>query len=336
MSTQDLRGPSARDDRSDFVASESTGRWVTAHGWWLAPLLVAPFFLGLDTETKEPSVGASAFTDSARVVGAELPLHVNERVEKWMERFQGSGRVEFARILESSGVYQDLIRDKLRARGMPQELVYLAMMESGLSPWAVSQVSAVGMWQFMSPTAIEYGLRVDDHVDERRDPVRATDAAIDYLEWLHGRFGSWYLAAAAYNAGPSRVQRVLREHAAVRTGDEDLYWEVLDHLPAETREYVPRILAATILGQDAGHFGFAASSAKPYLFDRVFVPGGTYLSRIASVLDIHPDVLRDLNPHLTRQVTPPGEIYGVRVPVGLSPQVVMALGSAGALRETAD
>ncbi|MEX2466773.1 MAG: lytic transglycosylase domain-containing protein [Gemmatimonadota bacterium] len=313
---------------------------VKAHGWWLAPLIVAPFFVGFRPETGEtPGDDEPAYTDSADstlIVGAELPLHMNERVEKWMERFQTSGRPEFARILEGSGLYDDLIRDKLRARGMPEDLVYLAMMESGLSPWAVSQVSAVGMWQFMSPTAIEYGLRVDDYVDERRDPVRATDAAIDYLEWLHGRFGSWYLAAAAYNAGPSRVQRILRQHAGGRTGDEDLYWEVLDHLPPETREYVPRILAATILGQDADNFGFAASQAEPYLFDRVFVPGGTHLSRIASVLEIHPNVLRDLNPHLTQQQTPPGEIYGVRVPVGLSPQVVSALGVENGLRDAAD
>jgi membrane-bound lytic murein transglycosylase D len=335
MDTQDLRGRTARVDRSDS-GSGSLGRVFTARRRWLAPLLVVPFLVGLHLGSGEPSGDASAVPDSVRTFGAELPLHVNDRVEKWMDRFQTTGRLEFARILEHSGIYDDLIRGKLRERDMPEELVYLAMMESGLSPWAVSQVSAVGMWQFMSPTAIEYGLRVDDYVDERRDPVRATDAAIDYLEWLHGRFGSWYLAAAAYNAGPSRVQRILRLHADGRTGDEDLYWEVLDHLPEETREYVPRILAATILGQDAGTFGFAASRAQPYLFDRVFVPGGTHLSRIASVLDLHPNVLRNLNPHLTRQVTPPGEIYGVRVPVGLSSQVVTSLAVGSVLRETAD
>lgn len=326
MDTQDLRGRAARVDGSFF----------TARGRWLAPLLMVPFVVGLHLESGKPSGDAVAVADSVRTFGAELPLHVNERVEKWMERFQTTGRLEFARILEHSGIYDDLIRGKLRERGMPEELVYLAMMESGLSPWAVSQVSAVGMWQFMSPTAIEYGLRVDDYVDERRDPVRATDAAIDYLEWLHGRFGSWYLAAAGYNAGPSRVERILRLHADGRTGDEDLYWEVLDHLPEETREYVPRILAATILGQDADNFGFVASRAEPYLFDRVFVPGGTHLSRIASVLDLHPNVLRDLNPHLTRQVTPPGEIYGVRVPVGLSPQVVTSMAVGNGVRTTAD
>lgn len=325
MSTHKLRGRHVRVDRS-----------VWAHGLWLAPLFVVPLLADIRADAGEPSREASAVEDTVRTVGADLPLHVNERVEKWLHRFQTSGRQEFARVLEGAGLYDEMIRGKLRERGMPEELVYLAMMESGLSPWAVSQVSAVGMWQFMSPTAIEYGLRVDDYVDERRDPVRATDAALDYLQWLYGRFDSWYLAAAAYNAGPSRVHAVLREHADGRTGDEDLYWEVLDHLPAETREYVPRIVAATILAEDANHFGFASSLVEPYLFDRVFVPGGTRLSRIAQVLEIHPSVLRELNPHLTRQITPPGEIYGVRVPVGLSPQVVTSLAASVDRRDTAE
>jgi len=177
---------------------------------------------------------------------------------------------------------------------------------------------------------------VDEYVDERKDPVRATKAALDYLEWLHGRFGSWYLAAAAYNAGPSRVQAILGRHADGRTGDEDLYWEVLDHLPRETREYVPRLVAATILAERASEFGFAASRAEPYTFDRVFVPGGTELSRIARATGLHPSVLRDLNPHLVRGVTPPGEIYGVRVPVGASRQVVAALGAQPRWFGTAD
>ncbi len=336
MSTEDLRGLDVRVDRSGSVW-ESWGRRVSAHGWWLTPLFIVPFLWDFVPVSRDASVSpVVAVEDSARIVGTDLPLHVNERVERWMDRFQTTHRPEFARVLARAGVYDGMIRDKLRARGMPEELVYLAMMESGLSPWAVSQVSAVGMWQFMSPTAIEYGLRVDEYVDERRDPVRATDAALDYLEWLHGRFGSWYLAAAAYNAGPSRVHRILRLHAGGRSGDEDLYWEVLDHLPAETREYVPRIVAATILAEDAVYFGFAASRAEPYLFDRVFVPGRTRLATIAEVLGIQVRILRQLNPHLTRQITPPGEIYGVRVPVGLSPQVVTSLATGTGLRDTAE
>lgn len=280
--------------------------------------------------------GASDLSGVERTVGSELPLHRNPRVDKWLDRFRTTHRPEFARVLAKSGMYDELIRGKLRARGMPEELLYLAMMESGLSPWAVSRVSAVGMWQFMSLTALEYGLRVDDYVDERRDPVRATEAALDYLEWLHGQFGSWYLAAAAYNAGQNRVQGVLLEHAGGRTGEEDLYWEVLDHLPEETREYVPRLVAATILAQDAERYGFAEPVVKPYRFDRVFVPGGTHLSRVADAVGVSPRVLRELNPHLTRQLTPPGEMYGVRVPVGGSPLVVAALAAGGAKGRATD
>jgi len=171
-------------------------------------------------------------------------------------------------------------------------------------------------------------LRVDEWVDERRDPVRATDAALDYLQWLHGRFGSWYLAAAAYNAGPGRVERVLRRHAEGRTGDENVYWEVLDHLPRETREYVPRLVAATILAESADVYGFVVDFSDPYRFDRAFVPGGTTLTRVAAALGVDERLLRDLNPHLMRRVTPPGEMYGVRVPVGDSPQVVAMLNRA--------
>lgn len=336
MSTQDLRGPSARGsgNRSGLVPA-SRGRRLPVQSWWLAPLVLVPFLPGFRPASADSDGETLVSVDSTRTVGADLPLHVNARVEKWMKRFQTTGRPEFARVLESAGLYDELIRGKLRERGMPEELVYLAMMESGLSPWAVSQVSAVGVWQFMGPTALEYGLRVDEYVDERRDPVRATDAALDYLEFLHESFGSWYLAAAAYNAGPGRVQRILRAYADGRTGDEALYWEVLDHLPEETREYVPRIVAATILAEEALHFGFEGPGGRPYRFDQVFVPGGTYLSRIAHALDVSPTVLRDLNPHLTRQMTPPGEIYGVRVPVGASARVVASL-AGGARRGFAD
>ncbi len=296
----------------------------------LLPLLLVPFLFwsGSErTEAGEPVADAVG----VEALGTELPLHVNARVQRWLDRFQTTQKDAFQRLLERRGVYGPLIREKLRKRGMPEELLYLAMMESGLSPWAVSKVSAVGLWQFMTPTAEQFGLRVDEYVDERRDPVAATDAALDYLEWLHDHFGSWYLAAAAYNAGPGRVERVLHRHAEGRTGEENLYWEVLDHLPRETREYVPRLVAATILADEADRaenvdvLGFTASTVEPYRFDRVFVPGATPLSRVAKALGIDARVLRNLNPHLIRGITPPGETYGVRVPVGDSPRVVAAL-----------
>ena len=252
------------------------------------------------------------------------------QVEPWLEAFRTTRRDELEWLLERRAIYGDLILERLRERGMPEELLYIPVIESGLSPLAVSPVSAVGMWQFMSPTAVQYGLRVDPWVDERRDPVAATDAALDYLAWLHHRFGgSWTLAAAAYNAGPGRVERILHRHAEGWLGDEELYWDVIDHLPRETRAYVPKIVALTRLASDADAEGFDAPDVEPYRFDNVFVPGGTSLVSVARTIDVEPAVLAWLNPHLVRGVTPPREIFAVRVPVGSGARVVGALrGSA--------
>jgi len=215
---------------------------------------------------------------------------------------------------------------------MPEDLLYLAMIESGFVTSARSRVSATGMWQFMGPTARQYGLRVDEWVDERRDPVKATDAALDYLEQLHARFGSWYLAAAAYNAGPSRVARIVQRHGGSQVGDEDLYWEILDDLPLETRVYVPKIIAATLLAREAKTFGFAVATVAPFSFDRVFVPGQTALRTVAQSLDVPVSMLRALNPQLLRGVTPPGMSYPLRVPTGEGAQVVAALNTRSRAR----
>lgn len=256
-----------------------------------------------------------------------LPVEMNAEVERWMERYLTDQRPVFTRYLEREGLYSGMIREGLRRRGMPEELMYLAAIESGYSPRATSRVSAIGMWQFMGPTAQAFGLRIDSYVDERRDPVRATEAALDYLQSLHDRFGSWYMAAAAYNAGPSRVARIVRDHAGDVTGEEALYWEILDHLPRETRAYVPKMLAAILLGQAAEDYGFEVEPAQPMVFDRVWVPGGTTLKRVAEAVNLPLARIRELNPHLLRGVTPPGEPFGIRVPPGLSPMVVAALGS---------
>lgn len=330
MSTLDYRGPSARKNRRGPQSGPSKS-WLTAVAslWFLPPLLVAS--VPIADRAGALLGGDAAVTDAIPVAVEEertlretLPRHVNERVQWWIERLRSEERAAFTRLLEERARYVQLISGKLEERGMPEELVYLAVVESGLSPLAVSRASAVGMWQFMSPTAVQYGLRMDEWVDERRDPERATDAALDYLTYLHRRYGSWYLAAAAYNAGPGRLDRVLRRHAEGRTGDEAIYWEVLEHLPRETREYVPRLLAATVLAEEALASGFTPSLTVDRV-DRVFVPGGTSLAALARVLDVDVGDLRDLNPQLIRGVTPPGEAYGVRVPSGSSARVVAAL-----------
>jgi len=256
-----------------------------------------------------------------------LPLEMNQQVEGWMERYLTDQRPVFERYLEREGLYSDMIREALGSRGMPEDLVYLAAIESGFTPGATSRVSAMGMWQFMGPTAQAYGLRIDGYVDERRDPIRATEAALDYLQSLHDRFGSWYLAAAAYNAGPSRVAMALSRHAGDPAGEEDLYWEILDHLPTETRVYVPKMLAAILLSQAAEEYGFDVERADPVRFDRVWVPGGTTLRAVAGAVDVPLSRIRELNPHLLMGVTPPGEPFGIRVPPGRSPMVVASLGN---------
>lgn len=256
-----------------------------------------------------------------------LPMEMNEEVEYWMERYLTDQRPIFRQYLERQGLYSEMIRDALRRRGMPQELLYLAAIESGFSPRAKSRVAASGMWQFMGPTAEAFGLRIDAFVDERRDPVRATEAALEYLSHLYERFDSWYLAAAAYNAGPSRVARVIQAHAEDGpAAEEDLYWEIVEHLPTETRVYVPKILAAILLAQAADEYGFKVQPLEPIRFERVWVPGGTTLGTVAKAVGVPLEEILDLNPHLLRGVTPPGEPFGIRVPQGAAPRVVATLG----------
>lgn len=294
--------------------------------WRSLPFLLVPLlFVRVPLPTSAPKATEADASHDAPAESNTLPLQINGRVRAWMKRFRTYDRAEFQRLLRRRGVYEGLIRKQLRERGMPEELLYLAMMESGLKPRAESSASAVGIWQLMAPTAQEYGLRVDKWVDERRDPVRATDAALDYLSWLHDRYGSWYLAAAAYNAGPARVDRALALVPDSVHG-EARYAQAMSHLPLETRQYVPRLVAASLLAQDADSAGFDDAGVHPYRYARVFVPGGTSLSSIARILGIDVDVMRSLNPFLIRGVTPPHETYPVRVPVGTAGKVVRALG----------
>jgi len=268
---------------------------------------------------------------------ASLPLEVNERVEYWLERFTTDQRPTMERFLAHEEVYGAIIRNRLRAREMPEELLYLAGIESGFQTRATSSKAAAGVWQFMGPTAEQYGLRVNEFVDERRDPIRATDAALDYLQDLHGRYGSWYLAAAAYNAGPSRVNRALRRSDRTGVEEEAVFWEIQHHLPRETREYVPRMIAATMLANEAETYGFGDVVRRgAYAYDRVWVPGGTSLWAVAEATGADMRAMRSLNPHLLQSVVPPGASYELRVPVGSTHQVVASIGGGPWGRMAAD
>ena len=267
-------------------------------------------------------------------VEVELPLEVDKEVEYWMNHFSTLNREEFLEQLSRAGLYREMIRTKLIEQGMPKELLYLAQIESGYVANARSGSSAYGVWQFMGPTARQYGLRMDFYVDERRDAVQATDAALSYLKELHERYGSWYLAAAAYNAGPTRVSQLLRKYTDGRMGDENLYWEIIDHLPKETAQYVPKLLAVTYLAE----YGqvFDVSGMKPYVYDVVWVPGGTSLPALTERLGMHESELKGLNPHLIRGMTPLGEIYPLRVPVGSSTTFASEVGLSNRRARLAD
>lgn len=330
--------------RGMIARNRGRGNFTRVRGVLLGASLAA-LSLGYALGPVGPEIGSEAWTQAVAIpsamadleqsLGTTLPIEMNDRVEYWMRRFTTDQRPVFQDLLAREGRYSAMIRGKLQARGMPEELVYLAMIESGFSDDATSRVSATGMWQFMGPTAVQYGLRIDEYVDERRDPIRATDAAVDYLFRLHERYGSWYLAAAAYNAGPTRVSRALRRHAEGQRGEEALYWDIIDHLPRETRNYVPKLLAASYLARHSAE-SFEYEVVGPYSFDIVWVPGGTTLRRVATTLGVDTGLLRELNPHLIRGMTPPGAMYGLRVVTGETSAVVAGLVRAGRGSRLAD
>ena len=273
----------------------------------------------------EPAGDAEATTSKqsemryGAVVGSawDLPETRNDRVDFFIEFLMTKKRDKMHEWLERLGRYAPMIQAELRERGMPEDLVFLAMMESGLDPNAYSRADAAGMWQFIEETGERYGLEVSRDVDERRDPIEATGAALDYLQELHERFGSWYLAAAAYNTGENRIDRILRERAGGARGDENLYWQISPHIPRETRDYVPLMLAAGYIAKNPAKYGFTnLKYQEPLAFDEVEVPGGVDFDVIATAAGVNEDALRDLNPHLVRDRTPAKRAWTVRLPAG--------------------
>ena len=215
----------------------------------LVPKLATPKLIERLT-TRTPVLASARATKG-------LPNIEHPRVNTWIKRFTTTHRGSMAIYLRRKDRYEPMISQKLAARGMPQGLIYLAMIESGFNPSARSPVKAMGLWQFMAPTAREYGLKVAGRVDERRNPARSTDAALRYLNSLHRRFGSWYLAAAAYNTGQGRVARVLKQVTGKTRGTDADYYRIAHRLPQETRDYVPKMIAAARIGTNPTQYGFS-------------------------------------------------------------------------------
>ena len=190
--------------------------------------------------------------------GWDLANIDNPRVDSWVRRFQESApmRRTLSIWLDRMTKYETMISKKLDEREMPQDLIFLAMIESGFNPKAKSPAAAGGLWQFISETGRRYGLTISRKVDERNQPAKATDAALSYLADLHDRFGSWYLAAAAYNTGENRVGRIMRETTGSERGTDRDYYAIAHRLPKETRDYVPKMIAAARIAKNPEAYGF--------------------------------------------------------------------------------
>jgi membrane-bound lytic murein transglycosylase D len=253
----------------------------------------------------------------------------HERVAHYVQLFSGTARERFGERLSRGTRYEPMIRAKLRAAGMPEDLSYLALIESGYDPNAYSRAAAVGMWQFMTGTAKGVGLRVDWWMDERRDPACATDAAIRFLGSLQRQFGSLYLAAAAYNGGPGRVARGLTRFADELEGAEgdDRFFALAeqDYLRSETKNYVPQLIAAALVAKTPERYGVKVDTLPPYRYDSVLVRPGTSLAAVASASGAGSAEIRDLNPALLRGVAPPDASAWVRVPAGVGDSVQRVL-----------
>ena len=260
------------------------------------------------------------------------------RVRYYLDYFVGRAHDRFQVWLQRMGRYEAYARSQFSAHKLPGDFVYLALIESGFSAEAVSRAHAVGMWQFMLGTGKLFGLRADSWLDERRDPIKSTDAAARYLDDLTQRFGSHYLAAAAYNAGAGRVGRGLEQlntqggqgaaddDSTDVSGDE-AFFTLADTrtIRDETKNYVPQLIAAAIIAKEPARYGFdVAVHVVPFSRDSVMVDGGTGLDLIARLADTTLDAMRDLNPHLIRLITPPDERYPVRVPIGSAGRIAAA------------
>ena len=251
--------------------------------------------------------------EAAKSISHDLPLTVNDAVLSFLNFFQTPrGRVIVETGLSRAGRYREMISRVLREEGLPQDLIYLAQAESAFQPLALSRAGARGIWQFVSYRGQEYGLRHTWWVDERQDPEKATHAAAQHLRDLYKSFGDWYLAMAAYNCGPGNVQKAIE-----RTGYAD-FWELYKRnvLPRETRNYVPIIVALTLIAKDAAHYGIQAEAEGPIPTDVVKPGRAIDLRLVAETIDVDVETLRGLNPSLLRLATPNDPSFELHLPQG--------------------
>ena len=266
---------------------------------------------------------------------SDIPLEDHEMVRKWIRFFQGVGAKYYRLWVARYWRYGPMMREILKGEGVPQDLVFLSMIESGFSPKAYSFAHAAGQWQFIRSTGSQMGLTINFWVDERRDPIKATHSAARYLRELYQQFGDWRLAWAGYNGGPGRVSRAIRRHRSRRfftlARGRTLRWE--------TRNYVPKLMAAAIIGKDPARFGFGdIDPLDPFEFDPLPLQDNLHLSALAHACGTTQEILADLNPQLRRPMTPPlnptDPPFVVRVPKGAQQRCLQGLESLSTQQRT--
>ncbi len=288
---------------------------------WLAPVLGAPQDTDpFDRDENITEERLQLIEDD--IPPSDIPITLNEKVEYFIRYFTTTKREVFARWLARSGRYLPMIKEIFREYGLPEDLAYLAMIESGFNPFAYSRAGACGIWQFIRSTARRYGLKINYWVDERRDPEKATHAAAKYLSELYQEFECWHLASASYNAGEAKLRRAIR-----RYGTRD-FWKLCRYryLKRETKNYVPKMIAAMIIAKNPEKFGFDVEPYPPLDYEIIEVPGGTDLRAVALASGTDYDLIRLLNAELRRGKTPPTVAsYPVKVPFGRGEETLAAL-----------
>lgn len=243
---------------------------------------------------------------------------IRERIDWWLDYWRTRAPDRFVRALVRMGRYEDFVDAELAARGLPPSLRYLPIIEASYYPRAASRAGAGGLWQFMPATARWMGLTVGPLVDQRLDPYLSTPLALDYLADLHEQFQSWFLTLAAYNAGPGRVERAIRDHGGGDPRDDALFSGIRHRLPPETRDFIPKYLAAARIASDPAAHGLTGfTKDAPWTFDEVTVAGAASIDVVAVAAGAREERVRELNPHLVLGLTPAGTSTAVRLPKGL-------------------
>lgn len=273
-------------------------------------------------EASEDSVGLSEEDTGSEGTAYNIPVVIDPTVEKHINFFNTSIRSRFEQWLVRFSRYRPLVENIFSEFDLPSDLVHLSLVESGFNPYAYSRARATGPWQFMKGTGKLYGLRIDHYVDERRDPIKSTVAAARYLRDLYDLFGTWPLAMAAYNAGEGKVMRALRQ----AKGDTFSDISKTKWIRRETKQYVPRIMAATVIAKNPDQYGFTQDPLPEHRFEEVTVTRPLHFRAIANATGIPYEELRLLNPELRRNVTPPNTPgYHLKVPAGTAEKVARSL-----------